>query len=136
MIFVDTNYFLRFLLSGGKEQHKEAKELFKKGATGKVKLFTSLIVFFEIYWVLFSFYKKDKNEVQRILSDVLKMDFVEFPERQILIESVSIMDKYNSDLEDAYNIVFSLKQKAKDFKTFDKDLRKKFQLFSADFLLR
>ena len=127
MIFVDTNYFLRFLLAGGEEQRREAKELFKKGALGKVKLFTSVIVFFEIYWVLFSFYKKDKNEVKKILSNVLKMDFVEFAERQILTKSVLTMDKFSFDLEDAYNIIFSLKQKAKDFMTFDKELRKKFR---------
>ena len=55
------------------------------------------------------------------------MDFVEFAERQILTKSVLTMDKFSFDLEDAYNIIFSLKQKAKDFMTFDKELRKKFR---------
>jgi len=58
MIFVDTNYFLRFLLKDIGKQHQKAKKLFEKAASGEIKLFTSMIVFFEIYWVLFSFYKR------------------------------------------------------------------------------
>ena len=69
MIFVDTNYFLRFLLKDNKPQHLEAKQLMLGGATGKLKLFTSTIVFFEIYWVLTSYYGKNKTELVDTLKD-------------------------------------------------------------------
>lgn len=61
MIFVDTNYFLRFLLADQEEQHQTAKALFKKAAIGEVDLFTSLIVFFEVYWVLGEFLQERKR---------------------------------------------------------------------------
>jgi len=38
MTFVDTNYFLRFLLADVESQHQTAKELFRNAALGKVKL--------------------------------------------------------------------------------------------------
>ena len=43
MIFVDTNYFLRFLLKDNKLQHRKAKQLMLDSAQGKLKLFTSII---------------------------------------------------------------------------------------------
>ena len=57
MIFIDTNYFLRFLLKDNEKQFIEVKKLFEKAILGEIDLYTSLIVIFEIYWVLSSFYK-------------------------------------------------------------------------------
>ncbi len=63
MIFVDTNYFLRFFLRDSREQYLIVKQFFLDGASGKIKLFTSLIVLFEVYWVLKSYYGKEKNDL-------------------------------------------------------------------------
>src|SRR3990172_8569866 len=84
MIFVDTNYFLRFLLADNKEQFHEVKPLFGQAAEGRVKLFTSIVVYFEIYWVLSSFYKQDKSETAKTLQQLLEMDFISLEEHEIL----------------------------------------------------
>lgn len=56
MMFVDTNYFLRFLLEDNKAQAQKVKQLFETASRGEgEELTTSLVVFFEIYWVLTSF---------------------------------------------------------------------------------
>ena len=55
MVFVDTNYFLRFLLNDVSDQHASARQLFEDGARGVRQLCTSLVVMFEVYWVLSSF---------------------------------------------------------------------------------
>lgn len=128
MIFVDTNYFLRFLLKDEKKHSSVAFNLLKKASFGEVSLFISLIVFFEIYWVLSSLYKVDKNNIQKVLSDILKMDFIEIENRDVLIDSVNNFDKFNYDLEDTFNLFFACKNKAKDFKTFDKKLFDKYEL--------
>ena len=62
MIFVDTNYFLRLLIGDNVKQHLEAKQLFRQGAAGKVRLFSSAVVWLEIYWVMSSFYGKNKKK--------------------------------------------------------------------------
>lgn len=128
MIFVDTNYFLRFLLKDIDRQHEIAKQLFKDGALGKVKLFTSVVVFFEIYWVLSSFYEKDKPALVRILKEILKMEFIGIERKEILEKAVGVFAESNLDLEDSFNLVYAKKFGASEFKTFDQNLAAKFKV--------
>ena len=118
MTFVDTNYFLRFLLQDIEDQHREAKNLFLLAVESGEKLLSSTVVFFEVFWVLRSTYGKDKQ--------ILKLN-VEFSEHRILVESVKIFKKVNLSLEDCYNLVFARSRQVKSFKTFDKNLLKIFE---------
>ncbi len=124
MIFVDTNYFLRLLLADQEDQHATAKALFKKAASGEINLCTSLIVFFEIYWVLASFYKKQKNELIETLEGLLSMSFIEYQDREGLVSAVRVFKETSLDFEDAYNLVFASAHTVKEFKTFDQKLQK------------
>ncbi|EKD87523.1 MAG: PilT protein [uncultured bacterium] len=126
MIFVDTNYFLRFLLADIIDQHKKAKALFLSAAEGKKKIFTSTIVIFELYWVLTSFYEKNKKNVAQVLKQILNMHFVSIEERDILNMAVDVYQKSALDLEDAYNMVYAKTHEAKMFETFDRKLQKIF----------
>lgn len=124
MIFVDTNYFLRFLLKDVPKQHQEAKELFIKGAGGQLKLFTSLVVIFEIYWVLISFYQKKREKVIVVLKKIFDLEFVKIERKKLLKKALRVYKKTNLDLEDCYNLSLAREMKIKKFKTFDKRLRK------------
>ncbi len=126
MIFVDTNYFLRFVLQDNETQYLEAKKLFLEAAKGKIELITSSVVFFEIHFVLKSFYKKDKSSMVYILSKILNLSVI-FPEKQLLQISLSIYEKSVVGLEDCYNIAFSKMVGIKEFKTFDIKLGKEFE---------
>jgi len=127
MTFVDTNYFLRFLLKDVEKQHQKAKELFLKGAEGQRQLFTSLIVIFEIYWVLTSFYQKKKGRVVKLLEKIFDLGFIEIENRVLLEEALRVYKKVNLDFEDCYNLVLARKKKIKEFRTFDEGLRKQFR---------
>jgi len=124
MIFVDTNYFLAWLLEERDQQHRQAKELFQSAAAGKKKLVSSANVFFEVYWVLTSFYGKKKTEVIEVLNNLLKLSFIKWESRDLLVEAMATFGKTNLDLEDSYNLAFIRKYKIKSVKTFDKHLRK------------
>lgn len=126
MIFVDTNYFLRFVLQDNELQYLEAKKLFLEAAKGKIELITSSVVFFEIHFVLKSFYKKDKSFLVEILSRVLNLSIV-FPEKQLLQASLNFYEKSAVGLEDCYNIAFSKMVGVSEFKTFDLKLGKEFE---------
>lgn len=126
MIFVDTNYFLRFLLNDISEQHKQVKNLFLSGSEGKIDLITSTIVIFEIYWVLSSYYEKEKTEIAEVLEKILKLTFIELEERELLLNSLKLFVRADFDLEDCYNLYYAKLQKADSFKTFDKKLEKEF----------
>jgi len=124
MIFVDTNYFIRFLLNDIYSQHKTAEELFQNGAKGKANLFTSTLVIFEIYWVFTNFYKKTKGEVVDILKNILSLKFINFENRDIISDALYLFESSKLELEDCYNITYAKKMHIKDFKTFDKRLEK------------
>lgn len=126
MIFVDTNYFLRFVLRDNELQYVEAKKLFLEAAKGKIELITSTVVFFEIHFVLKSFYKKDKSFLVETLSKILNLSVV-FPEKQLLQASLNFYEKSAVGLEDCYNIAFSKMVRVNEFKTFDINLRKELE---------
>lgn len=126
MIFLDTNYFLRFLVKDHAPHHTIAFELFKNAAAGKIQLATSAIVFFELYWVLSSFYERNKADVIAILQRIVDMRFIEIDSREILETTLVIFAQHNVDLEDAFNAVYARQRGITEFKTFDKKLSKLF----------
>jgi len=124
--FIDTNIFLRLIVEDGSSQHKEAEKIFLEASENKFHLFTSVIVFFEIYWVLTSFYKKNKKEVSDILENILEMSFVEIADRKIIDRAVSYFKNHNLELEDCYNLFYTLENKSSGILTFDKKLKNNF----------
>lgn len=127
MIFVDTNYFLRFLLEDNQTQYFTTKELFLDAAKGKINLTTSVIVFFEIYWVFKSYYLKNKVDILEILQKILEMDFIKFDQKDILEKALDIFTRTNLSLEDCYNLAFAKEKGVNQFKTFDQLLAKNFK---------
>ncbi len=126
MIFVDTNYFLRFLLKDIESQYKEAKNLFLRAGREEEDLFSSIVVFFEVFWVLRSTYKKDKQVLVERLGKLLRLN-VEFDDHQLLLESVNLFKRLPLSLEDCYNLCLAKERGAKEFKTFDIKLAKVFK---------
>lgn len=126
MIFLDTNYFLRFLLKDVRNQYFQVKQLMVEAAEGKIQLFTSIIVFFEIYWVLSSYYGKNKLRLVETLRQILALEFIQIEERSIVQNALKLFRKKNLSLEDCYNLAFAKHKKAKEFKTFDKKLARFF----------
>jgi len=124
MIFVDTNYFLRFLLADNHEQSEKVKELFLSAAEGKNQLFTSNIVIFEIYWVLSSYYQRDKTEIISTLEKILTLEFIKIDDRPIFLQALDIFRQQPFSLEDCYHLAFARIQRAKSFATFDQKLAK------------
>lgn len=126
MIFIDTNYLLRFLLKDVETQYQQARDLFLKAAREEVKLITSIVTFFEIVWVLESHYGLGKENLSESLYKILSLN-IEIPDRELLFEALYLYRNANLDLEDCYNLSFAKNQKVKDFKTFDHKLIQKFK---------
>ena len=101
--------------------------MFLSAAKGKTELFTSLIVFFEIYWVLKSYYEKNKDDLNKTLNKILNLTFVALNERERLVNSLKIYKKTTLSLEDCYNLVLAKEISVKDFASFDEKLKKYFK---------
>jgi len=126
MNFVDTNYFLRHLLQDNSIQSKKARKIFTRASRGQVKLFTSQIVIFEIYWVLKSFYGLTEKKVLGIIQTILSFSFIEIENVDTLNKAVIVAIKSSQGLEDSYNLVYSKLKNADGFVSFDKKLIKYF----------
>ena len=122
--FIDTNYFLRLFLKDNSHQFKKVYSLFQQAIEQKVILMTSTIVFFEIYWVLSSFYKKNKQKCSLFLQKLLAMEFVEIENKEILIQALKLFQKTALELEDCYNIAYYQNNSLDNFSTFDKKITK------------
>ncbi|HLE50229.1 MAG TPA: PIN domain-containing protein [Patescibacteria group bacterium] len=124
-VFVDTNVFLRFILGDVATQTERARKIFNEAIMSHVKLHTSTIVIFEIYWVLKSSYDFFGNDLKQKLIQVLQLT-VEFENHELLVEAINQMDKYNFDLEDSYNFIYAKTLGVNEFETFDQKLLRKF----------
>jgi len=122
--FVDTNYFLRFLLADQKAQFKKAKQLFKKAEKGEIKLWTSDVVVLEIIWTLQSFYKLKSWAIVEKIHQLLVLPGIKFSHREEILKALGLFSEKKVDFADAYNFVLAQKAKVTDFITFDKDFQK------------
>ena len=122
-VFIDTNVFLRFLLEDVVSQQTIVNKIFEDGALGKVILNSSIIVFFEIYWVLKSSCDLRGPDLVEKLLQILKLT-VKFEKHELLSKSVEDMDKFSFDLEDSYNANYSETINVDNFITFDQKLTK------------
>lgn len=122
--FVDTNYILRLLLKDNQAQFEKVYSLFQKAISEDIHLHTSLIVLFEVNWVLSSFYKNDKSESVSYIEKILQMDVLKFEEKDLFIRAINIYKKSSLSLEDSYNAVYFKAQKFDHFATFDQKLSK------------
>lgn len=125
MIFVDTNFFLRFLLKDIAHQYNEAEALFIQAADGEINLVTSTVVIFEIERVLGDFYGLEKTEIIPLLETILQLK-INLSEVETIQQAIDLYKTTNLDLEDCYNLFYAKQLRVEDFKTFDEKLKKKF----------
>lgn len=127
MVYVDANYFIRLILKDIPEQYDQAYKLVTSGAQGKIRLLTSTIAFFEVYWVLSSYYQISKTKLTIALKSILQMNFIDLSEREILSKSLVFLEQSNFGLEDCYHLCYAKEFKTNSLATFDKKLKAKFK---------
>ena len=88
---------------------------------------TSTVVIFEVYWVLKSYYHRDRVEISQTLQNIIDLNFIELPERSTIQRGLDLFKQTNLSLGDCYNLVFAKEQDVESFKTFDLKLAKAFK---------
>ena len=119
LLFVDTNVFLRFFTDDIPEQAAAAEALFRRAATGAVRLVTNPMVFAEIVWVLESYYHLARPDVEERAMAVALMNGLELPEIDLVTEALSLYVAANVDFIDAYNASWMRQRGIKRVVTFD-----------------
>lgn len=126
MIYLDTNYLLRYLLNDIPDQRDVVVKLLKQSTLESIPVQSSSVAFFETAWVLKSFYQTSKEKIHTQLSQILKLKTISFSEKTILNKSLELFKLYNLDLEDCYHLAYSLEYQADQLATFDQELEKTF----------
>jgi predicted nucleic acid-binding protein len=100
--FVDSNVFLRYLNRAEPKHAALAEAIFKKAQDKKVELFCGPPVFFEIAWVLRSFYKLPNSEILDILELILLIPGLKVIDGERAAAAVSLARAKNRSYADSY----------------------------------
>lgn len=119
-VFVDTNVFLRFLTNDVPAQAAAVEALFRRAAAGEVRLTTNAMVLAELVWVLKSYYRLGRPEVQERAMAVACMDGLLIPEVDVVIDAFLAYTDSNVDFIDAYNACWMRQRGLARVATFDK----------------
>lgn len=121
--YVDSNFFLRFLLKDNLNQWKIANNYFKEAKLEKIKLVFPTETIIEIEYVLRKVYKLNRKIISKYLLTLLSINNFEITDREVLKEALSYYVKKDIDFVD---IIIFLKARSENAEvlTFDKDFGK------------
>jgi predicted nucleic-acid-binding protein len=123
--YLDTNIIVRLFMEDSEDQSEIIKTELISASQKKSKLFVSVLVIFEVEWVLRSVYKVDKQNIADSLQDLFATPYINF-------ENIDILEKANSNyqqnylgLEDNYHIAYCLLADM-EFYSFDKKAKNEY----------
>ncbi len=123
MRYIDTNIFLRFLTERKENLPQDLLEFFQNLQDGSMKAKCLDIVFFQVIFVLKSFYKVNKDEIIKIMENMLSLDGLYIKNRRILEKTLELWEKHSDDIIDCY-IVANMEQDGEnELYTFDKRIK-------------
>ena len=119
MVFVDTNYFVRFFVADDEQQTEHAIALFQRAEAGNVKLMTLSHVLFELAWTLSRRYKVSKTGVIERLEAIMAMPNLFVPDREIVNEALIRAKLTDSEFADSYIVTAAERAGANNVATFN-----------------
>lgn len=118
---LDTNIILRFLLKDIPSQYQLANEYFVKAYQGKIRLFLTTQVIFEINYILAKSYSYSKQDIVPKILSLINLKNLTTEDKNLLILTLNTYLTNNLSLVDTHLSCLSL-QKNYNLLTFDKKL--------------
>ncbi|MDR0878212.1 MAG: PIN domain-containing protein [Treponema sp.] len=106
--FVDSNIFLRYFNKDEPKHAAAAAALFKKAKDGDIELFCGPPVFFEIAWVLRSFYKLANSDILDTLESILSIPNLKISDVEHVGAAIALARRKNRGFADSYIAVTAL----------------------------
>jgi predicted nucleic-acid-binding protein len=120
MKFIDTNIFIRFLVNDIPQKADVCEKIFKNAVAKKETLFTTEMVIAEIIWVLESYYELPHQEVQEKVEKILNTPNLICPNKDLILNALTIYGEKNIDYIDAYNALILKNKGIKELYSYDK----------------
>lgn len=119
-IFIDTNIFLRYLTNDDPAMANKIERIFQQALNGKTALVTNAFVIAEIIWVLESFYKRSKEDIENMVSKIMNTKGLEVKDSRLLFKALDLYVSENIDFTDAYIAIYMKQNGWNRILTFDK----------------
>lgn len=119
-IFIDTNIFLRYLTNDDPAMANKIERIFQQALNGKTALVTNAFVIAEIIWVLESFYKRPKEDIENMVSKIMNTKGLEVKDSRLLFKALDLYVSENIDFTDAYIAIYMKQNGWNRILTFDK----------------
>lgn len=119
-IFVDTNLFLRYLTDDVPEQARAVEELFRRAATGQVRLIANSLIIAEIIWTLESFYRLPRTDIREKVMAILNTPGLEISAGDLILQALTSYVDQHIDFIDAYTWAWMQQRELTRISTFDR----------------
>jgi predicted nucleic acid-binding protein len=100
--FVDSNVFIRFYSKDDEEQSAEAEEFFLKAKNNEIELYCGPPVFFEVAWVLKTFYKLPHAVVLDTLESMLAIPNLTVFDVEYVVLAIALARENSCGFADSY----------------------------------
>ena len=101
---LDTNVIIRFLTADKNPKYKNLHSFFNAIENGELHVELKLIVFFQVVFVLKSFYKVPKEHIIEGLLTLLRFKGITIKEKKIVCRSLELWRNEHMEIVDCYLI--------------------------------
>ena len=121
---IDTNVFLRFLVTDREKPPKGLLSFFSKLQKSEAEVFCLDIVFFQVIFVLKCFYQVEKGEIINRMLDLVSFDGLYMKDKRVIERTLEIWKDYSGDIIDCYIAANMEKSGEKEIVSYDKKIEK------------
>ncbi len=123
MNLIDTNVIIRYLVDDS-GKYPGVSALFSRLKSGDEKIECTLIVFFQMIFVIKSFYKVSIEKIVFIMQNLITMPGFVIKEKRLLIVMLDLWKKYGEDIVDTYLTALAEAGAGRKIYSLDKGLDK------------
>ena len=121
---LDTNVLIRFLVADESPKYKTLYSFFQLLEQGQMRVELKLIVFFQVIFVLKSFYKVPKKQIIESMKNILKLKGIRIKEKKIVQRSLELWANNNIEIVDSYLIAILEGDTQNILYSYDRDFDK------------
>ncbi|MEW6102607.1 MAG: PIN domain-containing protein [bacterium] len=120
MKLIDTNVILRFLLADKGEKYKGVYTLFSQLEEGEEKIECKTLIFFQVIFVLKSFYGVDKSEIIPMLLALMDYKGFHIKEKMVIKRTLELWREENREIIDCYLMACLEEKGERDLISYDR----------------
>ncbi len=120
MRYIDTNIILRFFTE--EKPSKKLIDFFERLQKGEERVKCLDMVFFQVIFVLKSYYKAEKCEIVKGMKELLYFKGLRVRDRQTLERTLELWETHPDDIIDCYIVANMEKEDEREIYSFDKKI--------------